>query len=125
MAKGQNKKVNVQTTDDDDERGTAKNDDKNVAAKVESQEAAEANLERAMELAEEDGEAFTNDRRILRALSLATVDEKATEGISADKAAKGLPKGEEDVLSHSVVKVGKRKFLIVVTDNYRKFARAL
>ena len=45
--------------------------------------------------------------------------------MSAEKAAKGLPKTEEDVISHSIVKVGKRRLLVVVTDNYRKFVRAV
>lgn len=128
MAKGQKKNVTVETIEDDDETGTARNDDQNVNVKADSEGALEANLDRALELAGEDVKkgGFLSDRRIMRAVSLGRCDEKATEGISAEKAAKGLTHEQgTEVVDHAVVRVGRRKFLVVVTNKYRKFARAL
>lgn len=110
----------VQKINDDDEKGTAK---KNSAEAPEGGDA----VETAVESTGAD-KAFVIDQTIIRAASLAPLQEDAKQAKSAvgeeGTGKNGIPKGET-VVDAAVRGSGDRKFLVVVTDAARKYVKVI
>lgn len=124
MAKGQSKVTKIS---DDDEAGTAKPNEveKSEAAKS-GAGASKTTEENAANLVEETGadKEFVSDAALLRAVTLLPVVEES-DGKKGIGKVKGLPKEEGEVIDRAVRGSGKQKYEVVVTENFRKFVKAL